>query len=85
MNAAEPLPRGQQGEQSMVRVGGVSDDVLSSGQTHFCVMSWMGGSEVPMIFSAVLTTLCKDFQSEALQAPDQTEMQLVRILSIVPL
>lgn len=34
-----------------------------------------------MIFSAVLTTLCMDFHSMALQAPDQTEMQLVRMVS----
>ncbi|TWW54276.1 hypothetical protein D4764_0188230 [Takifugu flavidus] len=36
---------------------------------HFLAVCWMGGSEVPMIFSAVLTTLCRDFQSEVLQAP----------------
>ena len=47
--------------------------------------SLMEGSEVPMIFSAVLTTLCTVFQSDALQLPDQTEMQLVMMLSIVPL
>lgn len=45
----------------------------------------MGESEVPTILSAVLTTLCRDFQLEALQAPDHTEMQLVSILPIVPL
>ncbi len=39
---------------------------------RLCPMSWMEGR---MIFSAVLTTLCRDFQSEALQAPNQTEMQ----------
>lgn len=46
---------------------------------------WMRGSEVLMVFSTVLITLCKNFQSETLQAPDQTEIQLVSMLSIVPL
>ncbi|XP_060779457.1 remodeling and spacing factor 1 isoform X3 [Neoarius graeffei] len=32
----------------------------------FSAISCIGGSEVPMIFSAVFTTLCRDFQSEAL-------------------
>ncbi len=45
----------------------------------------MEGSEEPIIFSAVLTTLCTDLQSEALQSPDHTEMQLVNMLSIIPL
>lgn len=45
----------------------------------------MEGREEPMIFSAVLTTLCRDFQSAALHAPTHTEMQLVRMLSMVPL
>lgn len=83
--AAEPLSRVQQRKQSMVRVGGVSADVMSSGQAAFFAISLMGGCEVPMIFSTVLTTLCRDFQSEALQDPDQTEMQLVSMRSIVPL
>ena len=48
-------------------------------------VSWMAGSAVQMIPSAVLTTLSTHFQSEALQAPVQIEMQLVRTLSIVPL
>ncbi len=43
----------------------------------------MGGSEVPVILSAVLTTVCRDSQSEALQAPHQTEMQLVSMLCSV--
>ncbi|XP_034023464.1 uncharacterized protein C3orf67 homolog [Thalassophryne amazonica] len=35
--------------------------------------------------AAVLTTLCKDFQSEALQLAHQTEMQLVSRILMVPL
>ena len=66
-------------------VGGVTPDVVSPGQAAFLAVSWMGGKELPMTFSTVLTTLCRDFQSEALQAPDQKEMQLVSMLSIVPL
>lgn len=46
----------QQREQSMVGVGGVSPDVMSPSQATFFAMSWMGGSEVPMILCAVLTT-----------------------------
>ena len=34
-------------------------------------MSSTGGRELRRIFCAVLTILCRDFQSEALQAPDQ--------------
>uniref|UniRef100_A0A3Q1FCC3 Solute carrier family 5 member 8, like n=1 Tax=Acanthochromis polyacanthus TaxID=80966 RepID=A0A3Q1FCC3_9TELE len=34
---------------------------------RLCATSWMDGREVPMIFSAVLTTLCSDFLSEALE------------------
>ena len=36
-----------------------SVDILSALVTQrFCAMSWTGGREVPIIFSAVLTTLC---------------------------
>lgn len=44
---------------------------------HLCVMSCMQVSEVPMISSAVLTALCRDFQPKhcTLQAPEQTDMQ----------
>ncbi len=45
----------------------------------------MESSEEQMIFSAVLTTLRSDLQFEALQSPDQSEMQLVNMLSIIPL
>lgn len=51
----------------------------------FFAMIWMGGSDVPLTSTTFLATLCRDFQSEALQAPDQIEMQLVIMLSIVPL
>lgn len=67
-------------EQPMVGVEGVTPDVVNSGQAAFYRMSWMGGR---VIFSADLTTLCRDSQSEALRAPDQTLMQLVSIRSIV--
>lgn len=33
-----------------------------------------------MIFSAVLTTLCRDFQSEVLQAPNQTHAAVYQTL-----
>ena len=45
----------------------------------------MGGSEVPVIFCTVLTTLCRESQSEALQDPEQTGIKLVSMLSILPL
>lgn len=70
-------------EQPMVGVEGVTPDVVNSGQAAFYRMSWMGGRELRVIFSADLTTLCRDSQSEALRAPDQTLMQLVSIRSIV--
>ncbi|MED6237297.1 hypothetical protein ATANTOWER_022227 [Ataeniobius toweri] len=38
---------------------------------------------VLMILSTIFTTLSTHFQSEALQAPDRTEMQLVSMLPIV--
>ncbi|XP_061896414.1 coiled-coil domain-containing protein 28A isoform X2 [Entelurus aequoreus] len=44
---------------------------------HSGKLQAFGGRGVLMIFSAILATLCRDFQSEALQAPVQTEMQLV--------
>lgn len=47
-----------------------------------CATSWMWGSGVPVIFSSVLTTLCRDFQSKALQAPDHTDMHAVSKFSI---
>ena len=76
LDAAEPLTRGQQGKQSLMGVGGFFDARLSPG---------MEGSAVPTIPSTVLTTLSTHFQSEALPAPNQTEMQLVSILSVAPM
>lgn len=39
----------------MVELGGVSADVMSPGQEAiFLAMSWMGGSEVPMILGGHL-------------------------------
>ena len=49
-----------------------------------CAMCWMDGREIPIIFSAVLTTLCSDFLSEAVELPNQVEIQLVSTFSIVP-
>ena len=40
---------------------------------RFSAMSSMEGREIPMIFSAVLTTFCTVFQSVSLQLPDQTD------------
>ena len=60
----------------MVGVSGVFDDVALLRQC-LCATSWMDGREVLMMFSAVLTTLCSDFLSEALELPNQMEMQLV--------
>lgn len=66
-------------------VHGGSGSCLSWCYEPWPAMWWMGGSDVSKIFSAVLTMLCRDFQWEALQAPNQTEIQLVSMLSIVPL
>lgn len=46
-------------------------------------MSRMEGREVPMIFSAVLTSLWRLFQSAAVQLPHHTEIQVVIIDSMV--
>lgn len=80
LKAAESLSRGQQWEHSMVGVGGVLTEVMSPlvRQGFFCCLfvcffavTWMTGREVPVIFSTVLTSLWRDFQSEALLAADR--------------
>ncbi len=48
-------------------------------------MSWREGRETPTIFSAALTIRWRDLRQDALQAPYHTVMQLVRMLSMVPL
>ena len=55
-NAAEPLSSGQHGKQSMVRVEGVSGNIPSLGHAAL-VLNGEEMNQVPMIFSAVLTTL----------------------------
>lgn len=50
---------------------------------RLCGISWMDGREVPLIFSAVLTTLCSDFFSGTLELPNQMEVQLVSTISTV--
>ena len=67
-DAAKTVPRRQQGEQSMV---GVSDNVRGVlDKQCLCAKPWMDGRKAPIIFSAVFTTLCTDFLSEALQLPN---------------
>lgn len=41
------------------------------------------GSGVPVMLWAVFTTLCSAFRSETAKLPDQTVMQLVRMLSMM--
>lgn len=43
-------------------------------EQRLLTMSWAGGNRVPTTFFTVLTTLCMEFQYEALQLPDQTEL-----------
>ena len=50
---------------------------------HLGAISWKEGREVPMIVSAVLTTLLTFLQAKALQLPHHMEMQLVRMPSMV--
>lgn len=50
-----------------------------------CVVSVMEGKEISMIFSAVLTIRCRVLRSEMVQFLNQTVMQLLRMLSTVPL
>lgn len=76
---AEPLSRGQQGEQWGCEGSHIL--FLLGGMQRLGAMSWMGGREVAMIFSADLTTLLTLLHSEALQPPHYTEMHLVRMLS----
>lgn len=45
----------------------------------------MEGRKAPVIFSAVLTSQCRILQSNTVQLPYQIVMQLLRMLSIVPL
>ena len=45
----------------------------------------MEGTEVPMIFSAVFTEDCQVLQSEIMQFAQQTVMDMVKLLSLVPL
>ena len=48
-------------------------------------MSCREGRGTPTILSAALTTLCSFFRQDAVQVPYHTVMQLVRMLSMVPL
>ena len=59
--------------------------LLALARQRLLAMSLMDGSDVPMIFSAVLTTRRTVVQSASVQLPDQTEMQFVKMLSMVPL
>ena len=78
LDAAEPPARVQHGSQSVVRMGGVRGDALGSGQAAFLPNVPDGGE----LFSPLPA---QTFQSEASQAPHQTEMPLVSRLSIAPL
>lgn len=83
LDAVKPLPRGQQGKESKLRVGVVWDKNLSPAQAVLVFSVLDRRSTVP-VFSA-LTTLCTAFQWEALQELYETEMQLVSALSMVHL
>ena len=54
-----PCAREQKGKQSVAVMEGLSDDVCC--RECLSAMSAMDGSEDPMTFSAVLTTLCRAF------------------------
>ena len=62
---------GQQGEQFMMRVSGVPENAVSSGQAAL-LHNILSGDGVLVIFSVVLTSLHRDLQTEALQ-PDSNE------------
>lgn len=83
------LARGQKVEQSMGRVGVVSDHLDGSAQEHEGCRFPMNGRKVYIyiygIFLMLLTTLWGNLWSEAEQLPCQTERLLVRMLLIVPL
>ncbi len=70
LETTQSPPWWQQTEEAVCRVGG---------------MSWREGRETPTIFSAALTIRWRDLRQDALQAPYHTVMQLVRMLSMVPL
>lgn len=82
-DTAEPSVRGKSQKQSIVGVGGVRCDALHPGQETLMTNNTDRGLLSSSF--AVLTALCRDFQSKALQAPKHPGMQLVSTFSMVPL
>lgn len=66
-------------------VGGVTYDAKALELQRSVAVSWIGGREELIVFTAVLTTLHRRFQTAALHPPAHTEMQLVMMLFIVSL
>lgn len=83
--AAEPPARCQAGNSPWWGYMELERIRWAPDRQRLSAVCWMEGSMVPRIFCDVLTTLSRDFESEALQLRDQMEMQLVNRFSMVPL